>query len=247
MTPSKGARRTYSVANLKAFARSAARYYGHMLHDDGGRFDTVRTDLRRCLRALSDGFHQFHPDLKIERFIHARAAAANAVAELMLLDRARRPSPTPPRSPAASRADLLGPLSGSDSTRGAKARADALGRSPAVHPQLSTSHATSSNAWNAFLGNNASSSEPASRAAALDLVDGYCLWPSNPATDDRASAFDRIDDALNQLRIGLRLSEDLGLLQARQVRFASTELANIGRMVGGWRAHQGLSHAGPKL
>ena len=81
------------------------------------------------------------------------------------------------------------------------------------------------------------------QTAAFDLV--VAIAQALQSRERRQDAIDRIDDALNQLRIGLRLCEDLGLLQTRQVQFASDEVANIGRMVGGWRAHRDLSHAGP--
>ena len=85
VTPSKAPHaRTYSVGDLRAFGVGKEVYA--RLPNDRGQFETVRADLRRCLRALSDGFHQFHPDVKIDCFVRARAAAANAVAELMLLD-----------------------------------------------------------------------------------------------------------------------------------------------------------------
>lgn len=80
------------------------------------------------------------------------------------------------------------------------------------------------------------------QSAAFDLVTGVVR--ALQSSGRRGDALDEVDDALNQLRIGLRLSGDLGLLEARQARFASEELANIGRMIGGWRTRERLSHAG---
>ena len=159
-SPSEKKGRVYSIGDLRAFMVGRDVYASLERHAD--RFEAARADLRRCMRALSDGFHQFHPELKIERFVEARTAAANAIAELMLDE------------PAGGDVDalhwalrledeLLGHLRGL--IRRAERRRELMrwGRSTGLHAKLRPSRAISSSEPSVILGINASSSARASR------------------------------------------------------------------------------------
>ena len=60
----------------------------------------------------------------------------------------------------------------------------------------------------------------------------------------RIDALDRVDEAILELRTGLRLARDVGVVLERQVLFAAGELRAIGRMAGGWRK---AIRAGPRV
>ena len=59
-------------------------------------------------------------------------------------------------------------------------------------------------------------------------------------TRDRARLLDRTNVDLDKLRLLLRLSKDLGCLDARRYEHAARRIDEVGRLVGGWRrAHHG--------
>ena len=53
--------------------------------------------------------------------------------------------------------------------------------------------------------------------------------------EGRASQQALADEHTNNLKVLLRLARDLGVLPERGFRHVSTELVEIGRMIGGWR------------
>lgn len=78
--------------------------------------------------------------------------------------------------------------------------------------------------------------------AAMDLVEHVACALRSRA--HRGARLDAADDAATRLQIALRIAGDLGLLQQDQVRHACVELSTVGRMLGGWRRSELLSHAG---
>ena len=74
--------------------------------------------------------------------------------------------------------------------------------------------------------------------AALDFQGA--LTQANRTRDDRRFSFiEEADGHLDQLRFLVRLVTDLGWLSGRQYAFAAEKLAEIGRLVGGWRRATG--------
>lgn len=53
--------------------------------------------------------------------------------------------------------------------------------------------------------------------------------------DRRLRALDHADGLLDDTRFLVRFATDLGYLSARQYEFASKQLAELGRLLGGWR------------
>lgn len=53
-------------------------------------------------------------------------------------------------------------------------------------------------------------------------------------SDDPASHLHRVDASLTKLRAYLRLCRDLHLLSVRQYGYASQQVAQVGRLLGGW-------------
>lgn len=72
-----------------------------------------------------------------------------------------------------------------------------------------------------------------STTEALDLVQALALALTFP--DQRSASQQRADQAIVRLRETLRLATATGLLSHRQLRYACSRLAEIGRMLGGWR------------
>lgn len=68
---------------------------------------------------------------------------------------------------------------------------------------------------------------------AVVLVCAVALALTFPAT--RRKHLRRADETIVRLRMELRLAGALGLLSARQLRFAGGRLRVIGKMLGGWR------------
>ena len=74
--------------------------------------------------------------------------------------------------------------------------------------------------------------EPIARAAD-ELVCAVALALTFPR--ERGGHLAEADRSVVRLRERLRLARELGLLSAGAHRLATTELADIGRMIGGWR------------
>lgn len=73
----------------------------------------------------------------------------------------------------------------------------------------------------------------AARAAARELAVAAALALTFPA--DRPAHLRRADEGIVRLRELLRVAVDLDVLKREGLRHAAAELADIGRMVGGWR------------
>lgn len=69
--------------------------------------------------------------------------------------------------------------------------------------------------------------------AAQDLAISLALALTFP--ERRSAHLVAADEAVVRLRTLLSLAERSGLLRAQQRRYATSELAEIGRMIGGWR------------
>ena len=70
--------------------------------------------------------------------------------------------------------------------------------------------------------------------AALDFQ-GALTVANRRRGDDRLRSLDLADAHLDRVRYLVRLATDLGWLSGRQYAFAAEKLAEIGRLVGGWR------------
>ena len=81
------------------------------------------------------------------------------------------------------------------------------------------------------------------QTATLDLLDMVSLGLLQ--REDRPQRLRKADEALARIRIAVRLSRDLGVLSERQAEHAGREIAEVGRMLGGWRRRLSVSHAGP--
>jgi len=80
-------------------------------------------------------------------------------------------------------------------------------------------------------------------AAARDLVEACALALTFPAR--RGDWLEAADVAALRLRERLRLAALLGLLSRRQLRFVDGRLAEVGRMIGGWRKRHARRARGP--
>ena len=79
----KEGKRDYSLSTFKTFQKALnilirLRDYEH----SSEYILSAKFALQRCLHALSDGFHQFHSHIKREKYILARSAACEALADL---------------------------------------------------------------------------------------------------------------------------------------------------------------------
>jgi len=84
---------------------------------------------------------------------------------------------------------------------------------------------------------------PRIQGAALDLVEEIAIALHEP--EERPSRLRAADAALMRLRLAIRLARELELIRISQADHAAREIAAIGRMLGGWRRRERLSHAGP--
>jgi len=71
-------------------------------------------------------------------------------------------------------------------------------------------------------------------SAALDFH-GALSRANRHRDDERLRDLDDADALLDQVRFLVRLVSDLGWISGRQFEFAAEKLAEIGRLVGGWR------------
>lgn len=55
---------------------------------------------------------------------------------------------------------------------------------------------------------------------------------------DKADALRSIDLGMEKLRVLLRIAHDLGHLDHKGYEYAARQMAEAGKMVGGWRKHQ---------
>jgi hypothetical protein len=70
--------------------------------------------------------------------------------------------------------------------------------------------------------------------SALDLQ-GALVMANRRRDEHRTAALDDADAHLDTIRFLLRLATDFGHLSKRQQAFAAGRLAEIGRLIGGWR------------
>lgn len=80
-------------------------------------------------------------------------------------------------------------------------------------------------------------------AEALDLVQALAIALTFP--DARCTSQQVADQAIVRLRETLRLAAAAGLLSRRQLRHATARLAEVGRMLGGWRKRTARARSPP--